>query len=70
VLLEPALLLADEPTGNLDEASGERVLELLFDLREKLGITAILVTHDPAVAARCGRILELKEGRILPADAL
>ena len=61
---EPALLLADEPTGNLDGATGEAVMELLFDLREQAGTTLMLITHDPALAARCGRIVQMADGRI------
>ena len=70
LLLEPPLLLADEPTGNLDPTSGEVVLELMLQLRQKLGITALLVTHNQAVAARCGRVLALKEGRILVSEGV
>ncbi len=62
--LHPPLLLADEPTGNLDPASGEQVLDLLLGLRESLGVTAVLVTHNPGVAKRCGRVFELSAGRI------
>ncbi len=66
LLLEPPLLLADEPTGNLDAASGERVLEQLFDLQARHGTTALLVTHNPDIAARCGRVLELVDGVLAP----
>jgi lipoprotein-releasing system ATP-binding protein len=66
LVLEPPLLLADEPTGNLDPASGEVVLELLLELRRELGVTAILVTHNPEVAERCGRVLTLNGGVIEP----
>jgi lipoprotein-releasing system ATP-binding protein len=62
LLLEPPILLADEPTGNLDPASGEQVLERLLDLRARHGTTTLLVTHNPAIAARCGRVLRLEEG--------
>jgi ABC-type lipoprotein export system ATPase subunit len=64
LFLEPALLLADEPTGNLDPASGERVLELLLDMRARRGTTCVLVTHNPKLAERCGRVLVLREGRL------
>ncbi|REJ77208.1 MAG: ABC transporter ATP-binding protein [Acidobacteria bacterium] len=57
--LEPELLLADEPTGNLDPRSGERVLELLLELRRRRGTTTILVTHNPEIADRCARVLLL-----------
>ena len=60
----PRLLLADEPTGNLDDATGERVRELLFDLHRASGSTMVLVTHDLAFAARCERVLMLQDGRL------
>ena len=62
---EPALLLADEPTGNLDRATGARVMDLLFDLQARRGSTLVLITHDPALAARCGRLLHMEAGRII-----
>lgn len=61
---KPAILFADEPTGSLDEASGNRVIELLFELNRKNSSTLVLVTHDPALAARCGRQLSLHGGRL------
>jgi putative ABC transport system ATP-binding protein len=61
---EPSLLLADEPTGNLDGATGERVLALLVDLRRRLGTTLILVTHSPRVAELADRLVHLRDGRI------
>jgi putative ABC transport system ATP-binding protein len=64
---QPKLLLADEPTGNLDRHTGERVIELLFSLNEAAGTTLILVTHDERVAEHCGRRLELEAGRLLGA---
>ena len=60
---EPRLLLCDEPTGNLDSASGEQLLGLLADLREELNTTLVLVTHDPEVASRADRVLSMKDGR-------
>ncbi|MBZ0101274.1 MAG: ABC transporter ATP-binding protein [Thermoanaerobaculia bacterium] len=60
----PDLLLADEPTGNLDGATGARVLELLARLRREHGTTMLLVTHDPEVAARADRRIHLRDGRI------
>ena len=61
----PDLLLADEPTGNLDGATGQTVIELLFDLQTRHGTTLILITHNPAIAARCTRRVELVDGRIV-----
>jgi len=61
---EPRLLLADEPTGNLDLATGEAVMDLLFDMQARLGTTLLLITHDPALAARCSRTIHMKDGRM------
>ncbi|MBC7144309.1 MAG: ABC transporter ATP-binding protein [Thioclava marina] len=61
----PAILLADEPTGNLDSATGETIIELLFGLQEKHGATLVLVTHAPDLAARCDRIVELRDGKVV-----
>ncbi len=61
----PKLILADEPTGNLDRATGQSVMELLFSLREKYGTTLVLITHDPALAARCDRQLRMEDGRLV-----
>lgn len=60
----PSILLADEPTGNLDSETGAHVLDLLLDLREARGTTLVLVTHDPAIAARADREVHLRGGRI------
>ena len=62
---EPILLLADEPTGNLDTQTGSEIMELLVELRERRGMTLIVATHDAAVATACERILRLRDGRIL-----
>ena len=62
---QPAILFADEPTGSLDEASGNRVIELLFELNRENSSTLVLVTHDPALAVRCGRQLSLQGGRLV-----
>jgi putative ABC transport system ATP-binding protein len=60
----PRLILADEPTGNLDAATGQQIIDLMFDLNSKQGTTLILVTHDEAIAARCGRTLRIQSGRL------
>jgi putative ABC transport system ATP-binding protein len=60
----PAVLFADEPTGNLDTATGARVGELLFELNASAHTTLVLVTHDRELAARCGRMLRMEAGRI------
>lgn len=62
----PRILLADEPTGNLDEANGQAIIDLLFDLRDKHGATLIMVTHSNELAQRCDRIVRLRDGRIDP----
>jgi putative ABC transport system ATP-binding protein len=62
---QPAILFADEPTGSLDQVSGDRVIELLFELNRENSSTLVLVTHDPALAARCGRQLSLQGGRLV-----
>ncbi|MGA2042885.1 MAG: ABC transporter ATP-binding protein [Roseiarcus sp.] len=65
----PSLLIADEPTGNLDETTGRAIIELLFDLRAARGATLVLVTHDLALAARCDRTIRLRSGAIEPQPA-
>ena len=62
---EPPLLLADEPTGNLDRGTGQQVMELLFGLRARLGTTLLLITHDEHLAERCGRVVRMEDGRIV-----
>jgi putative ABC transport system ATP-binding protein len=64
----PELLLADEPTGNLDSMSAEAVLELLLALRSKADMALVLVTHDEAIASRVDRVIRVKDGRIVDAD--
>jgi lipoprotein-releasing system ATP-binding protein len=64
LLLDPKILLADEPTGNLDRANGEGVLELLLEEQRRRGLAMILVTHDERLAARCQRVLVMVDGRI------
>jgi len=66
----PRLILADEPTGNLDRGTGQAVMELLFSLREKYGTTLVLITHDPALAARCDRQLRMEDGLLVEDIAL
>ena len=63
-VVEPSVLLADEPTGSLDFATGEKVMALMFDLNREAGTTLVLVTHDAAIAARCDRQLHIEAGRL------
>ena len=63
--MEPAVLFADEPTGNLDTQTGQNIMELMFDLNENSSTTLVLVTHDLALAQRCDRILSLDSGRLV-----
>ena len=63
-VVQPSLLLADEPTGSLDHASGERIMDLMFDLNRERGTTLVLVTHDLKLAARCERVLTIEAGRL------
>ena len=60
----PAILLADEPTGNLDGANGQAIMDLLFGLRDRHGATLVLVTHAPELAARCDRVIRLADGKL------
>ena len=62
---DPGLLLADEPTGNLDSTTGAEILELLLQLRDDRGMTVVVATHDPVVASRCDRIIRLRDGRVV-----
>ncbi len=63
-VVQPAVLLADEPTGSLDFATGERVMELMFELNREAGTTLVLVTHDRGIASRCDRQLRIEAGRL------
>jgi putative ABC transport system ATP-binding protein len=63
-VVQPAVLLADEPTGSLDFATGATVMELMFELNREAGTTLVLVTHDPAIASRCDRQLRIEAGRV------
>ena len=60
----PSLLIADEPTGNLDEATGRAIMDLMFDLPARRGATLALVTHDPALAPRCDRLIRMRSGAV------
>ena len=62
---EPSLLLADEPTGNLDSRSQNEVLQLLNDLHQRQGLTLIIITHSPEVAAAVQRVIRMRDGRVL-----
>jgi putative ABC transport system ATP-binding protein len=64
LVTRPDILLADEPTGNLDQETGAQIMDLMFAMQTAVGATLVLVTHDPALAARCDRVLRLKDGRI------
>jgi putative ABC transport system ATP-binding protein len=64
-VVHPAVLLADEPTGSLDFATGEKIMELMFDLNREQGTTLVLVTHDKSIAARCDRRITIEAGRML-----
>lgn len=64
----PRVIFADEPTGNLDSGTGEAVERMLFDLNREKGITLVIVTHDPDLAGRCNRMIEMKDGRIVAAS--
>jgi putative ABC transport system ATP-binding protein len=65
-VMRPAVLLADEPTGSLDFATGETVMSLMFELNREAGTTLVLVTHDRAIASRCERQLRIEAGRLVP----
>ncbi|MCF6324314.1 MAG: ABC transporter ATP-binding protein [Gammaproteobacteria bacterium] len=67
-VVKPKILFADEPTGNLDSATGERVIELLFELNREQGATIVLVTHDEALARRCNRLFRLDAGRLVAVE--
>jgi putative ABC transport system ATP-binding protein len=67
---EPALLLADEPTGNLDAGTGHSIVDLMFDLRKRIGTGLLLITHDAALARRCDRAVRMLDGRLTAADTV
>jgi putative ABC transport system ATP-binding protein len=64
-VVQPAVLLADEPTGSLDFATGETVMKLMFELNQELGTTLVLVTHDPSIAAQCQRKITIEAGQVV-----
>ncbi|MDX1738771.1 MAG: ABC transporter ATP-binding protein [Alphaproteobacteria bacterium] len=69
VASQPKLLLADEPTGNLDGDTGKKIMDLLFSLSRELGSTLVLITHDPKLAAQCSRIVRMADGQLTELDA-
>ncbi|WP_223423438.1 ABC transporter ATP-binding protein [Tateyamaria pelophila] len=69
LVTRPEILLADEPTGNLDGTNGTAIMDLLFALRDRHGATLVLVTHAPELAARCDRVIQLADGRVAPERA-
>jgi putative ABC transport system ATP-binding protein len=64
-VVQPAVLLADEPTGSLDFATGETIMQLMFDLNTELGTTLVLVTHDKGIAQRCARRITVEAGQLV-----
>ena len=68
-VVHPALLLADEPTGSLDFATGEKIMELMFELNREQGTTLVLVTHDRGIAQRCDRRITIEAGQLVPSPA-
>ncbi len=69
VVAEPKLLLADEPTGNLDATTGVGIVDLMFDLQKKFGTSLLLITHDASLARRCDRAVRMDDGRLSPLNA-
>lgn len=67
--IQPAVLLADEPTGNLDATTGQQIAELMFDMNRETGTTLVLVTHDERLAARCSRVIRLAAGQLVDDSA-
>ncbi len=65
LVVKPAILFADEPTGNLDHDTGETIIRLMFDMHAERGTTLVLVTHDLALAGRCGRVISMRDGHIV-----
>lgn len=67
---EPKILFADEPTGNLDSANGEKIIDLIFELNQQVGTTLVLVTHDERLAARCHRVIRLEAGKMISEETV
>ena len=65
-MVQPKVLMADEPTGSLDAAAGESVIQLMFELNSQAGTTLVMVTHDEQLAQRCSRIVRLAGGLVVP----
>ncbi|MBC7546856.1 ABC transporter ATP-binding protein [Candidatus Saccharibacteria bacterium] len=70
IVNKPSILFADEPTGNLDSTTGEKIMSILFDLNKRLGCTLILVTHDADLARQCGMRISLKDGRVASVETV
>jgi putative ABC transport system ATP-binding protein len=68
--MQPKILLADEPTGNLDRQTGQMIIELLFRLQAETGSALVLITHDPSLAGRCDRVAHLRDGRLADQEAV
>ena len=64
IINNPALILADEPTGNLDSVNAEAILDLLFELKRARGATLVMVSHEPSYASRCARQISIKDGKV------
>lgn len=69
IVAKPRLLFADEPTGNLDSVTSDAIEELLFNLNKQLDCTLVIVTHDDELAAKCDRVIRLKDGKLMPGEA-
>jgi putative ABC transport system ATP-binding protein len=65
IVSQPKLLFADEPTGNLDSVTGDKIMSLLFDLNKRLGVTLVIVTHDPDIASQCDRQIVISDGELV-----